>query len=103
MTSVIILTLLPLAAARAGLAMFAPKNDAAPRGSVIILSLLPLAALQPEPRNHDRRQQERDHRIRNSRTLAEHAADDRTLIGQRRHQMGRVNRATARHRPDQLE
>src|SRR6266567_5820318 len=71
--------------------------------SVIRLSLLPLAALQSEPRDHDRGEQERDHRARDRRALAELAGDDRALIRQRRHQVRGVDRSAARHRPDELE
>src|ERR1700720_4712089 len=70
--------------------------------SVIVFSLLPLAALQPEPGNHDRGEQERDHRARDRRPLAELAGDDGTLIRQGRHQVRGVDRTAAGHRPDQL-
>src|SRR5258708_21040548 len=70
--------------------------------SVIALSLLPLAALQPEPRDHDRREQERDHGARDRRPLAELAGDDGALVGHGRHQMGCLGRAAAGHHPDQL-
>src|SRR6202045_1983755 len=71
--------------------------------SVIVLSLLPLAALQPEPGDHDRGEQERDHRTRDRSPLAELACDDGALIRQGRHQMRGVDRAAPCHRPDQLE
>src|ERR1700681_780855 len=72
-------------------------------GSVIGFTLLPFPALQPEPRNHDCGEQERDHCVRNGGAFAEHAANDGALIRQGCHQMRGVDRAAARHRPDQLE
>src|SRR5580765_144572 len=71
--------------------------------SVICLSLLPLAALQSEPGHHDCREQERDHGGRDCRAFAEEAADDGALVRQRRHQMRGIDRSAARHRPDQLK
>src|SRR5208337_1388561 len=71
--------------------------------SVTALSMLPLAALQPEPGHHDSCEQERDHRGRDCRALAEHAAEDGALIRERRHQVGCIDRPAARHGPDQLE
>src|SRR6187551_1949198 len=71
--------------------------------SIIVLTLLPLAALQSKPGNHDRGEQEWDHRTRYRRPLAELSRDDGALIRQRRHQMGGIDRPAARHRPGQLE
>src|ERR1700676_51664 len=85
--SVIVLSLLPLPAARAGLAPFAPKTNATLRGLIIGFTLLPLPPLQPEPGNHDRGQQERDHRARDRPAFAELTCDDGALVGQCRHQM----------------
>src|ERR1700754_1625798 len=71
--------------------------------SVIALSLLPLAPLQAEPGHQDRGQQERDHGGGDRRPLPELAAENRALIGQRRHELRRVHRPAAREHPDELE
>src|SRR6478752_1033039 len=73
------------------------------RASVIALSLLPFPALQAEPRHQNGCEQERDHRGRNRSSLAQLAAENRPLIGERRHQVGGVARAATRHHPYQLE
>src|SRR3984893_412052 len=71
--------------------------------SVIALTLLPFAPLQAEPGDQDRAEEERDHRRGDRGALAEMAAQDGALIGQRRHQLGRVDRPAARQHPDELE
>src|SRR5947209_19202857 len=68
-----------------------------------LAALLPFAALQAEPRYHDRCQQKRHHRGGDRRVFAEIAAENCALIGERRHEVRRVDGTTARHRPDQLE
>src|SRR6185312_4478417 len=75
----------------------------AARASVIALPLLPFPALQAEPRHQDGREQEGNHRRRYRGALAQLAAQNGALIGQRRHQMRGIDRATARHHPDELE
>src|SRR6476620_9539882 len=71
--------------------------------SVIALAMLPFAPLQPEPRDHDRREQERHHGGGDGGSLAEAAAEDAALVGECRHEMRRVDRAAPGHRPDELE
>src|SRR3954447_25268016 len=71
--------------------------------SVIVFTLLPLATLQPEPGDHDRGEQERNHCARDRRAFAELAGDDGALIRQCRHQVRGVDRTAPRHGPDQLE
>src|SRR5436190_19813119 len=71
------------------------------RISVIRLSLLPLASLQPEPGDHDGGEQERNHRARDCRALAELARDDSAMIRKRRHQLGGIERTAERLRPVQ--
>src|SRR5579872_2992058 len=93
-----------LLSTRAGVDRMALRSTGLDAGrSVIVLSLLPLAPLQTEPGHHDRGQEERDHGARDRSTFAELTCDDCTLIRQRRHQMGGVDRAATYHRPDQLE
>src|SRR6476661_8515835 len=58
------------------------------RASVIALSLLPFPALQAEPRHQNGCEQERDHRGRNRSSLAQLAAENRPLIGERRNRGG---------------
>src|SRR5581483_10171748 len=71
--------------------------------SVIALALLPLPALQAEPGDKDCTKKERDHRRRNCRTFAELASDDGALIGERCHQLCRVDWPATGQHPDQLE
>src|SRR5262249_28688347 len=71
--------------------------------SVIALSLLPLSALQPEPRDQDGGEQERDHRGGDGGAFSEVAAADGALITERRHQMRGIGRAAAGKHPDELE
>src|SRR5436190_22355963 len=71
--------------------------------SVIALSLLPLSTLQPEPRDQDGGEQERDHRGGDGGTLSQVAAADGALITERRHKMRGIGRAAAREHPDELE
>src|SRR2546423_12697968 len=71
--------------------------------SVIALSLLPFSALQPEPRDQDGGEQERDHGGGDGGALSEVAAADGALITERRHQMCGIGRAAAREHPDELE
>src|SRR5262245_13836322 len=71
--------------------------------SVIALSLLPFSALQPEPRDQDGGEQERDHRRGDSGALSEVTAADGALIAERRHQVRGIGRAAARKYPDELE
>src|SRR6185437_16892199 len=71
--------------------------------SVIVFSLLPLAALQAEPGDENGEKEERDHRRRDGRALAEIAAHDAALIGIGRHQVRGIDRSAARHHPDELE
>ena len=66
-------------------------------------ALLPGAPLQAEVAEHDAGEQERHHRDRDRRALAERAAVDRALERERRHQVRRVERAAARDDVDQLE
>src|SRR5215211_3136434 len=70
---------------------------------VIAFPLLPPAPLQPEPGDHDRREQERHHRGRDGGALPEPPAQDPALVGQGRHEVGGVDRAAAGHGPDELE
>src|SRR5438270_13193670 len=56
--------------------------------SVIALSLLPLSALQPEPRDQDGGEQERNHGVGNGGVFSVVAAADGALIAGRRHQLG---------------
>src|SRR3954463_8178817 len=71
--------------------------------SVIAFALLPFPALQAEPGDHYRGEQERDHGGRDRRAFAEMAAENGALIGQRRHQLRGVDRPAAGQHPDQLE
>src|SRR6266550_8951373 len=71
--------------------------------SVIALSLLPFSPLQPEPRDQDGGEQERDHGGGDGGALSEVAAADGALITERRHQMCGIGRAAAREHPDELE
>ncbi len=71
--------------------------------SVIVLSLLPLAPLQSEPGDEDRGEQERDHRGGDGGALAQMPAEDRALVAERRHEMRCVHRTAACEHPDQLE
>src|SRR6266849_2903482 len=71
--------------------------------SVIALPVLPFAALQPEPGDQDRRQQERNHRGGDGRALAQIPAADGALVAERRHQVRRVDWPAARQHPDELE
>src|SRR4249919_399938 len=73
------------------------------RASVIALSLLPLPSLEPEPRHQNGGEQERDHRRRDCGAFAKLAAENGALIGIGRHQVGGVDRAAARHHPNELE
>src|SRR5437763_16864801 len=71
--------------------------------SVIAASLLPLAVGQREVAEERGEEQERDHRHRDRRPLAEPAARNRALEGERRHQGGGVNGPAARDGVDELE
>src|SRR3954464_162764 len=71
--------------------------------SVIGFSLLPFAAREAEVAEQRCEYEERDHRHRDRRTLAELAAGNAALECQRREQMGRVDRAAAGDGVDQLE
>src|SRR4051812_14140208 len=71
--------------------------------SVIGLSLLPFAPREAEVGEQRRKHQERDHRYRDRRALAELAAGNAALERQRREQMRGVDRATAGDGVDQLE
>ena len=62
-----------------------------------------LAALQAEEAEEDGGEQEGDHRHRDRRPLAELAAGDGALEGERRHQVGGVHRAAAGQHVDELE
>src|SRR6266511_940601 len=70
---------------------------------VIALSVLPFAPLQPEPRDQDSGEQERDHGGSDGRAFAEIAAADGALVAQRRHQMRGVGGTAAGEHPDELE
>src|SRR4249919_2017982 len=70
--------------------------------SVIALTMLPFAALQPEPGNQYRGQQEGNHRGGDGRALPEVTAADGALVAERRDQVRRVDRPTARQHPDEL-
>src|SRR5580704_14541181 len=71
--------------------------------SVIALTLLPFASLQPEPRDQDGAQEERDHGRRDRGALAEMTAQDGALVGQRRHQLRGIDGAAPGQHPDELE
>src|SRR5215470_6174110 len=71
--------------------------------SVIALALLPFAPLQAEPRDEDCAEQERNHRRGDGGPFAEMAGDDGALIGERRHQLRRVDGAALGEHPDELE
>src|SRR5437588_4570587 len=71
--------------------------------SVIGFTLLPFAAREAEVAEQCREHEERDHRHRDRRTLAELAAGDAALEGQRCQQMGRVHRTAAGNGVDELE
>ena len=67
------------------------------------LSLLPLAPRQREIAEQRREHEERDHRDRDRRALAQLAAGDAALEGERRQQVGRVHRPAAGDGVDELE
>src|SRR5215472_12649682 len=71
--------------------------------SVIGFPLLPFATLQPEPRNQDCGEQERNHGGGDGRSFSEIAAADGALVAERRHQVGRIGGTAARQHPDELE
>src|SRR6266852_6586717 len=71
--------------------------------SVIGLSLLPFAPGEAEIGKQRRKHQERNHRDRDRGAFAELATGDAALEGQRREQMGGVNRSAAGDRIDELE
>src|SRR6187200_391249 len=73
------------------------------RSSFIRAALLPGSPLQAIVAEQDRGQQERHHRSDNGRALAQAAAGDRALEGQRGHEVRRVERAAAREHVDELE
>src|SRR3546814_4084871 len=84
---------------RPGLAAFAGLSAEA----LIAFSSLPLLALQRDVADRRRQDQERHHGNRDGGALAEQAAVDAALEGQRCHQMGRIVRPAAGDRIDQLE
>src|SRR3954470_19306958 len=71
--------------------------------SVIGFSLLPFAAGEAEVAEQRREHEERDHRHCDCRTLAEFAAGDAALEGERCEQMRGVDRPAARNGVNQLE
>src|ERR1700712_3761129 len=71
--------------------------------SVIAFSLLPFAARETEIAEQRCYHQERDHRYRDRRALAEFAAGDAALERQGRQQVGGVDRPASRNGVDQLE
>src|SRR6202165_4732597 len=73
------------------------------RASVITLSLLPFAAGEAEVAEQCREYEERDHRDRDRRALAEFAAGNAALERQGRQQVGGVDRSAAGDGVDQLE
>src|SRR3954471_783829 len=76
--------------------MWVPRSSIAP-------PLLPGAPLQSEVADEDGREQERHHRDRDRRALAQGATRDRALERQGGHQVRRVERPAARDDVDQLE
>src|SRR5436309_15723293 len=71
--------------------------------SVIGFSLLPFAAREAEVAEQCREHEERDHRYRDRRTLAELAAGDAALERERCEQMRGVDRPAAGDGVDELE
>src|SRR5665811_2159090 len=81
----------------------APAGGLRASTSVIAVSLLPFAAGEAEIAEQRREGEERDHRDRDRRALAEFAAGNAALERQRRQQVGGVDRSAAGDGVDQLE